>query len=594
MPLPNQTAQILWDGLDYLGRPAYGRNIARVSVGFIYNGYYSVRKLVYRKSFGKWGYYYTTIPVRVEMPFWKNNELDIYHMGSQKAMGEGWSLSVHHQLSPSDISTLYKGDGTINSNDVSLIETAAGTGSLGYLGDGGPATEARLRMPTGIATDSEGSFYLSDLWKTVRKVDTAGIITTVAGGNYFGYSGDGGPATEARLYEPAGIAVDAHGNIFIADRRNHRIREVDTDGIITTVAGNGQNGYSGDEGTATGAQLSYPRDVAVDVDSNIYIADTANNRIRKVDPSGMIITVVGTGAGGYSGDDGPAINAKLYSPWGVAMNPAGNLYIADWGNQRIRKVTSIPESLADLGSDIFFAEEGGVAYGLTGSGYHMNTVDLDTGTVLREFVYDEENRLVFITDLFGNQTVVDRNSEGVPVSITSPDGIITELTIDGDNHLSRIEYPDGAYWSFEYTSDGLITAKVEPEGNRFEYIYNSEGIVTGTLDEEGGNWQFSESDDDQGNTYSETLTAEGNLTTYVDHTDATGAYISTITDPTGSETLFIESSDGLTTTKSLPCGMELRFEYGTDPEYRFKYIKEISEESPSGLLRADAKIISHS
>jgi sugar lactone lactonase YvrE len=221
-----------------------------------------------------------------------------------------------------------------------LISTVAGTGVRGYAGDGGAATAALLRDPYGVAVDGVGNVYVSGR-NHIRKVDPGGIITTVAGNVTsvtWGYSGDNGPATAAMLHGPVGIVVDLLGNIYIADGENNRIRKVDPGGIITTVAGSGTPGYSGDNGPATAAMLNQPYDVAVDAAGNLYIADASNNRIRKVSPGGIITTVAGSGTAGYSGDNGPATAAMLNWPAGVAVDATGNLYIADRSNQRIRKV----------------------------------------------------------------------------------------------------------------------------------------------------------------------------------------------------------------------------------------------------------------
>ncbi len=219
------------------------------------------------------------------------------------------------------------------------IATVAGTGEYGYSGDGGPATQAQLHSPFGVAVDGAGNLYIADHNNRIRRVDAAGTIATVAGTGEYGYSGDGGPAAQAQLNEPIGVAVDAAGNLYIADLGNHRIRRVDAAGTIATVAGTGEYGYSGDGGPATQAQLSQPFGVALDEAGNLYIADLGNHRIRRVDAAGTIATVAGTGEQGYSGDGGPATQAQLDFPEGVALDEAGNLYIADLGNHRIRKVT---------------------------------------------------------------------------------------------------------------------------------------------------------------------------------------------------------------------------------------------------------------
>ncbi len=221
-----------------------------------------------------------------------------------------------------------------------VINIVAGNGTAGYGGDGGPATAAQLDGPTGVAFDAAGDLFITDETNNViRMVSPAGVITTVAGNGTPGYSGDGGPATAARLNHPFGVTVDAAGDVFIADYSNNVIREVSPAGVINTVAGNGTPGYSGDGGPATAAQLNGPFVVAVDAAGDLFIADAGNFVIRKVSPAGVITTVAGNGSYGYSGDGGIATAAQLSNPEGVAVDSAGDLFIADAENNVIRKVS---------------------------------------------------------------------------------------------------------------------------------------------------------------------------------------------------------------------------------------------------------------
>jgi sugar lactone lactonase YvrE len=242
--------------------------------------------------------------------------------------------------------TLYIVDGQNNRirfvNPTGTITTAAGNGIPGFTGDGGAATSAELRLPVGAAVDSLGNLYIADTQNNrVRMVTAAGTITTIAGNGSAVFSGDGGPAVSAGLNYPANVAVDNAGNLYIADEYSNRIRKVSASGIITTVAGNGTLGSGGDSGPATSAQLYYPTGLAFDGSGNLYIADNGNQRIRKVDATGIITTVAGTGTASFSGDGGPATAATLNDPTGVAVDTAGNLYIADYGNQRIRKINTL-------------------------------------------------------------------------------------------------------------------------------------------------------------------------------------------------------------------------------------------------------------
>ncbi len=230
--------------------------------------------------------------------------------------------------------------GALPAAHAQIISTVAGTGTGGYTGDGGQATSAQIKAPRNLAVDRAGNYFFSDsLNNVIRKVDAAGIISTYVGTGTGGYSGDGGPAREAKVSNPLGIATDQAGNLYIADQYNHVIRKVDTTGVITTVAGKGTSGFSGDGGRATLAQLNGPNDVTVDSAGNLFISDAANNRIRKVDTGGNISTVAGDGTGSYGGDGGPATSAQIRIPTGVAVDSAGNLFIADvFYNYRIRKV----------------------------------------------------------------------------------------------------------------------------------------------------------------------------------------------------------------------------------------------------------------
>jgi sugar lactone lactonase YvrE len=267
-----------------------------------------------------------------------------------------------------------------------IITTVADTGKAGYSGDGGPATKARLNVPIAVAVDRDGNFYLTDGDNyRIRKVDKEGIITTFAGTGEAGYSGDGGPATSAKLTSPGSTAFDAQGNLYLADHA--RMRKIDRSGTITTIAGTGHAGYSGDGGPATEADLTVA-DIALDGKGNIYFSDLENQRIRKIDREGIIHTVAGSGKRGYSGDGGPATEAALKDPWGIAVDGEGNLFFGDHHNSVIRKVDSdgMITTVAGTGKTGFNREKGPA-----------------TEVMLHEPIglfFDDDSDILYISDTF--------------------------------------------------------------------------------------------------------------------------------------------------------------------------------------------------
>lgn len=242
-----------------------------------------------------------------------------------------------------------------------VINTFAGGVFSGGPGDNGPATLARLETPSGICLDAYQNVYISDQNDCrIRKVDTAGIIITVAGNGHMGYFGDGGPADSAQLFYPEGVAVDNLGNIFIADQFNNVIRKV-SEGTIYTIGGNATVGDSGDGGPATDAQLWHPNDVGVDKWGSVYFVDQDNSRMKQIDTLGNIHSLVGTGVAGYNGDGIPGDSAQLNFPSGIAVDTAGNVYIADLYNFRVRKydmATGMISTVAGCDSSGFFGDGG--------------------------------------------------------------------------------------------------------------------------------------------------------------------------------------------------------------------------------------------
>ncbi len=377
-----------------------------------------------------------------------------------------------------------------------MMTKYAGTGSSGFSGEGGPALEAELNVPAGLAFDSEGNLYVADRENhRVRRIDSEGIITTIAGNGTPGFSGDGGPATEARLNLPSGIAVDDEDNIYIADRSNNRIRVVHPDGTIHTFAGTGVDGYRGDAGPADQAQLSKPFGLALDDQGNLYIADRGNNRIRKINPEGIITTVAGDGGFFFMGDNGPAYQASIAGPTGVAVDEQGNLYIADRNNNRIRMVdplgmirTVAGTGQQDYNGDSELAREtnlhlpfdvavdkNGKVLVVDRSHYRVRKIDPKRGTVTtiagngkKKFGGDGGPATGAVLN-FPHGMEVDQNDNLIfsdkahyRIRKISPDGIIK--TIAGNGHRGNVGNGGPAIKASLY---GATSLEISPKGEIF-------------------------------------------------------------------------------------------------------------------------------
>ncbi|MBF0138028.1 MAG: hypothetical protein HQL65_17485, partial [Magnetococcales bacterium] len=336
-PTPNQTHLFTWDGLDAYGRPAYGRQAATVDVGYIYQAVYN-QPADNGRSFGMSTGMVTGNRARDEITLWNGWQavLGIPFDATNQKLG-GWTFSPLHAYD-SVTKTLFTGDGGSRSASIvnNIVTTVAGDGTQGYSGDGGLAINAKLGHPQGIAVGPDGSIYFTENPDTahnrVRRIGPDGIVTTFAGTGVAGFSGDGGPATAAKLNMPQGLAVGPDGSVYIADEENYRVRRVDPNGIITTFAGKGRTGgwyFAGDNGPAVEAYLTVPSDVAVSSDGTVYIADSYNFRIRKVTPDGIITTVAGNGTRKVGSDGTPALQSGLFNPNLVAVGQDGSIFIGD-------------------------------------------------------------------------------------------------------------------------------------------------------------------------------------------------------------------------------------------------------------------------
>ncbi|MBC7554468.1 MAG: T9SS type A sorting domain-containing protein [Taibaiella sp.] len=324
-------------------------------------------------------------------------------------------------------------------DNIIMGNTSTGTGSRvcgsnsqGSTGDGGQATACKLLVPSGAAVDNAGNIYVIDCGGNKIRVVKAstGIITTFAGTGAAGVSGDGGPATAAKLNRPMGVTVDASNNVYISDFGNNKIRKIDAaTGIITTIGGTGVSGFSGDGGAARAAKIAGPMGLCTDWVGNVYFADQNNNRIRKIDYTGIITTVAGNGTGGFGGDGGPSVAAKLNRPSGVWVDPFNNMYVADCGNNRIRRVDAplpVPKALtnsANNSSDILVSPN-------PSNGNF--TIQTDASLTGQEFsVYNSAGAKVH-SGLFaagGNSVSFDQPAGIYIISVPTENGIVTKRVV---------------------------------------------------------------------------------------------------------------------------------------------------------------------
>jgi len=502
--------------------------------------------------------------------------------GTSGFSGDG-GLADQARLSfPSDVA--FAPDGSLYIADVNnhrirrvapggLISTVAGTGISSFSGDGGPADQANLRLPSGVALGPDGSLYIADHGnQRIRRVAPNGLITTVAG--------DGGPAGQARLFLPNDVAFAPDGSLYIADTGNHRIRRITPDGIITTVAGTGTLGYTGDGGPADQAQLSSPHGVALGPDGSLYISDAFNHSIRRVTPGGLISTMAGTGLASFSGDGGPADQAQLHRPRGVALGPDGSLYIADALNHRIRRVET---AMPGVGGNEYLIPDtsGNRLFHFNANGRHLRTLDAVTAAVVYQFRYDTAGHLSEIEDLDGNITRIERSGE-IPTVIVAPDGQRTSLSLDASGYLATVTDPASDSWQMEYSVDGLMTAFTDRNGNRSDYTFEADGRLLQDDNPIGGGWALNRLETANG--YAVEMTSgENRVSTFQTERLPGGTRRHTNTAPDGSVT--VTDFNNAVTTSTFANGTVSTVIEGPDPRFSMQSSvpKSTTITTPTGL-----------
>lgn len=723
-PAPNLKYDFTWDGKDAYGRLVQGRRVATVKLTYVYPAVYKKPAKV-SGSFIELpggdaitGVNRQALELRSEQ-VWQGL---LGNMRPQPIGLGGWNLNVHHMYDPAG-RTLYLGDGSKRSqgaNAPSIVTIAGGGPNKPDLGDGGPATEAKLYYPTDVALAPDGSYYIADAYNyRIRRVGPDGTITTVAGngqgcpsptatcgdggpatqaqigfvqfvavgpnGSFYmvetnsnrvrqvgpdgiittlagtgvkcssatAACGDGGAAAQAQLNSPQGIAVSSDGSIYIADGGNRRIRRIGSDGVITTAVGTGETcspstapcgdgslaaqakinslrgitlgpdgslyiadaglrrirqvspdgiiktvagsgiacatltGACGDGGPALQAQFRAPRGLTVGRDGSLYITDSEQNRVRRVDPDGTIVGVIGTGmdCNGPNlpcGDGGSALQASFNYLHMATIGPDNTLYLADTSNNRIRQVRPFLQgfSVADI---LIASDDGREAFIFNHLARHVQTIDTLTGAVRYQFTYDQAGRLAAVTDGDGNITSIEHDSNGKPTAIVSPYGLRTTLTTDSNGYLTRVTNPANETVQLTSTADGLLTSLTDARGGVHHFTYDGMGRLTKDEDPAGGSKTLVRTEGLNGYSVAVT-TALGRTTTYQVEWLPDGGYRRLITEPTGAQTEIIQKPDGHRVTH-LPDGSVVDVLEGPDPRFGMQAPapKNVTISTPGGL-----------
>ncbi|HEX7125838.1 MAG TPA: RHS repeat-associated core domain-containing protein [Thermodesulfobacteriota bacterium] len=683
-PLANQRTTFTWDGQDAYGRPLQGQQTLFIRIGYVYPAVY-LEPGDLAATFGyNGGGLITGSQGRQAVTIWRDLRVPL---GAWDARGQGlggWTLDVHHAYDPlGRVLYLGTGDRRTTQHVERVIDTAAvlangmsgvavgadgsvyiatpsahrvwrlapdgqltavaGTGVAGFSGDGGPAVAAMLNAPHGVAVGPDGSLYLADTHNhRIRRIDRDGIIRTVVGTGVEAYGGDGGPATQAQIGRVPSLAVAADGTLYLADLFNHRVRRVGPDGVITTLAGTGLAGYTGDGIPAAQTRLWHPEGVGVGPDGSVYIADASNRRIRRVgidglittvagggiqtadgvpatlarityphsvvvlpdqslifvdssehlvrrvDARGIITTVAGTRSAGFGGDGGPATDATLNTPTDLAAAPDGSLYIADTSNRRVRRIG--PPLPGFDGDELAVASADGEAlYVFDAQGRHLRTLDVRTRAVQYSFGYDAAGRLQTITDVAGRVTQIERDAAGPPAAIVAPGGQRTTLSVDAQGYLASVTNPAGETVGLVHDAQGLLRTLTTPRQDTAHFAYDDLGRLVEDEDAAGGVATLARGEADT--SYTVTVTTapapgESRTTRYHVERLPTGAERWETTEPSGVKTTEVRGP-GSSRTLTAPDGTVTTLVPGPDPRFGMQapVAQSLTTRLPSGLTR---------
>jgi RHS repeat-associated protein len=566
----NQTTTYIWDGKDSYGRTVAGLKTATVTIGYVYNGSYQTTTKFSSASTG------ATISgdrASFEMTLSQTYTVTLGSCPDDAKEINGWSLNAHH-FYDSTGRILYLGDGNKRSaeNISTIITTVAGTGETGYSGDGGPALNARISYIADTAFAPDGSLYIADCRNfCIRKISPDGVITTVAGTGELGYSGDGGPATEAKLLYPDCIAIGPDGSLYIATSYipnyvGSTIRKVSPDGTITWVGGSGAYAHGGDGQSVTLASFRRITSMIVAKDGSIYVTDTYDYRVRRIDPGGIASTVAGNGTVGYNIDlIGPAKDVELYWPYRVAQGPDGNIYFGDGNFIRCIKPDgsiSTYSGTRDSGrNDGVSAKQSWICpqdfeFAKDGSMYILDVVNEDGGTVIRRVgsngiittVAGKTVPLTSLNALSFNQDGILYFADNSQFQICMNALALTEISEKEIGIISE----DGTE-IYQFDTNGRHLKTQDAATGKVLYTFGYDGKLTSITDRDGNVTTITRSGDQT------VITAPfGQKTTLIANSDG---YLQSITNPANETRSYTYADGGLLETTTDPKGQSYQFTY---------------------------------